>query len=70
MALSLGVQKGSKIRVGASLLEVMSVSYGVPLAAQILVDEQTFQITEAQSTEIIPGVFVSYGVNQIGRAHV
>lgn len=61
MALSIGVQKGSKILVGGTPVNVTDIAYGHSVRLQV--DDDEFLITEQERTEILPEVFVSYGKN-------
>lgn len=57
MSLSIGVHKGSKIMVGASLLEVKNVFHGA--AVEITIDHKPFRITE-EGSDVLPDVFICY----------
>lgn len=61
MALSLGISVGSKIRVGTSVVEVVSVMGTARVL--IKVEGKEFMITDCERTEILPNVFVSCGRN-------
>lgn len=62
MALSIGVSKGSKIQVGANLLRVLEVQDSRHVSIQY--GEQRHLITDAERTEVEPGVFLSCGIRQ------
>lgn len=62
VALSIGVGKGSRIKVGDSMLRVVEIVPGVAISVQ-LDGNKTFMITDSERTEIMPGVFVQIGLN-------
>ncbi len=62
MALSIGVSKGSKIQVGKHLLRVLEVQDSRHVS--ILYGDQRHLITDAERTEVEPGVFISCGIKQ------
>lgn len=62
MALSLGVHKGSKVRVGSKNLEVLDIVYGETVSVRF--DGHVHQVTDKQRTEIMPNVYVSYGLSR------
>ena len=61
MALSIGVQKGSKLLVGGQTVEVLDIVYGHSMA--VAAGGKTHQVNDQERTEILPNVYVSYGKN-------
>lgn len=61
MALSIGVQRGSKIKVGQRLLTVLDLEPMVHVLVDV--DGHRHAVTDKQRTEIMPGVFLSLGLN-------
>ena len=61
IALSIGVNKKSKIRVGSSILKVRQV-VSPTLIVVGLDDGPDLTVTDQQSTELMPGVTVFAGV--------
>jgi hypothetical protein len=62
LALSIGVTRGSRIRVGQSMVKVEEIVQDV--AVTLSVDGgKKFMITDSERTQIIPEVFVQLGLN-------
>lgn len=61
MALSLGVQKGSRLSIGGQVIEVIDIDLGY--SVDVLVHGKIHHITENERTLILPQVYVSYGRN-------
>lgn len=65
MALSIGVQRGSKIKIGDKLLTVIDLEPRVHVLVDV--DGQTHSVTDKRRIEIAPGVFLSLGMNPSGK---
>lgn len=59
MALSLGIKPNSKFQIGDKVMTVLDVGPGQ--RALVEVDGKKMSVTDTHSTEVVPGVFVSYG---------
>ena len=63
MALSLGVHKGTVLRVGGDLVRVAALGPGVRAVLEVQGKAGQFLVTEDQRTEVVPKVYVSFGRN-------
>ncbi|WP_158934115.1 hypothetical protein [Burkholderia sp. S171] len=61
MALSLGVQAGSQVKIGSSILHILKISNGGK-SISVKLNDQTFDVGNQQKIEILPSVFVICGV--------
>jgi hypothetical protein len=61
MALSIGVQKGSKLLVGGETIEIVDIVYGHSM--DVRVQGAIHHVTDQERTLIMPDVYVSYGKN-------
>lgn len=62
MALSLGVQKGSMIKIGSKELEVLDIDYGQAVCVRY--NGKVHFVTDKQRTELGPNIYVSYGLSR------
>lgn len=57
--LSLGVTVGSRIQIGAAIVEVLNVIDA--MNTTIKTADKTFEITDLERQEVLPSVFISLG---------
>ena len=63
MSLSIGVQKGFRIKIGDEVIRAIEIDYGRSVM-MIEVGPRTHRITDDAKVEILPSVFVRYGKNR------
>jgi membrane protease subunit (stomatin/prohibitin family) len=61
MALSLGVQAGSRLKIGSTMLQVLKILDG-GRAISIKVNDHTYEVGNQRKIEVLPSVFVFCGV--------
>jgi hypothetical protein len=61
-ALSLGVQAGSKIKIGKSVLSVLQV-LNTGLQVRVFVRGRFYTISDDERVEVLPNVFIFCGVS-------
>lgn len=60
MALSIGVKAGARLTIGDKNMSVVKVV--TPALIKILVDGKEFEITDLESTQVLPDVRISAGL--------